>query len=62
MTGANVRRFPEERRVAAALIDGIRELRQFVEMVDDLTPFGDPLVKDNLQTVVAILESEVWSP
>ena len=44
-----------EREIAVDFIDEIRRLRQFVELADDLTPFRDPLVRDDLETVMAIV-------
>jgi hypothetical protein len=59
MTAHKLVRFPEERRLAVEHIENLRALRVFVELVDDrdLAPFRDPLVRDDLLAITAVLES-----
>ena len=45
----------KERNEAARLVIEIQRLRTFVEVVDDLTPFQDPMVRDALETIMAVL-------
>jgi hypothetical protein len=44
-----------ERSIAADFIEEISRLRQFVEVADDLTPFQDRIVRDDLETIMAVL-------
>jgi len=45
------------RSIAADFAENIRGLRTFVEFAadDELEPLKDPMVRDNLETIVAIL-------
>jgi len=55
---ASVSTFPDERRIAVEMAEDIRRIRAFMELADDLRPFLDPSVMDDIETIVAIVEVE----
>ena len=51
-------RDPNERLAAAKLVVSVHQLRAFLETVDDLSEFEDPVVFADLAIIMAILEGE----